>query len=112
MRRADSGQCRGCSGRIRFPSDQVLDGQTAATGLLALRKRPLLGPTLTQRLPSLGPIPLSEASLNTHKTANMGKVHGSLARAGKVKGQQPKVEKQEKPKQPKGRAHKRLLYNR
>jgi small subunit ribosomal protein S30e len=42
----------------------------------------------------------------------MGKVHGSLARAGKVKGQCPKVEKQEKPKQPKGRAHKRLLYNR
>lgn len=42
----------------------------------------------------------------------MGKVHGSLARAGKVKGQTPKVEKQEKPKQPKGRAKKRLLYNR
>ncbi|UZJ56511.1 hypothetical protein CBS101457_005831 [Exobasidium rhododendri] len=42
----------------------------------------------------------------------MGKVHGSLARAGKVKSQCPKVEKQEKPKQPKGRAKKRLLYNR
>ncbi|EPX72952.1 40S ribosomal protein S30 [Schizosaccharomyces octosporus yFS286] len=40
----------------------------------------------------------------------MGKVHGSLARAGKVKSQTPKVEKQEKPKQPKGRAYKRLLY--
>ncbi|EEB06245.1 40S ribosomal protein S30 [Schizosaccharomyces japonicus yFS275] len=40
----------------------------------------------------------------------MGKVHGSLARAGKVKSQCPKVEKQEKPKQPKGRAYKRLLY--
>ncbi|RSH82159.1 hypothetical protein EHS25_006092 [Saitozyma podzolica] len=34
----------------------------------------------------------------------MGKVHGSLARAGKVKQQCPKVEKQEKKKQPKGRA--------
>ncbi|KAK7042355.1 ribosomal protein S30-domain-containing protein [Favolaschia claudopus] len=42
----------------------------------------------------------------------MGKVHGSLARAGKVKGQTPKVDKQEKKKTPKGRAKKRILYNR
>ncbi|SCU90520.1 LADA_0F04698g1_1 [Lachancea dasiensis] len=42
----------------------------------------------------------------------MGKVHGSLARAGKVKSQTPKVEKQEKPKSPKGRARKRILYTR
>ncbi|KAK9239371.1 40S ribosomal protein S30-B [Lipomyces doorenjongii] len=42
----------------------------------------------------------------------MGKVHGSLARAGKVKSQTPKVEKQEKKKVPKGRAKKRILYNR
>ena len=40
------------------------------------------------------------------------KVHGSLARAGKVKSQTPKVEKTEKPKKPKGRAYKRLLYTR
>ena len=61
----------------------------------------------------------------------MGKVHGSLARAGKlqvfmpfrhachqnshpspgkVKSQTPKVEAQEKPKTPKGRAHKREIY--
>ena len=40
----------------------------------------------------------------------MGKVHGSLARAGKVKSQTPKVEKQEKKKQQAGRARKRLLY--
>lgn len=39
-------------------------------------------------------------------------VHGSLARAGKVKSQTPKVEKQEKKKTPKGRAKKRMLYNR
>ncbi|KAK8109904.1 ribosomal protein S30 [Apiospora kogelbergensis] len=39
----------------------------------------------------------------------MGKVHGSLARAGKVKSQ---VEKQEKKKTPKGRAKKRLVYTR
>lgn len=42
----------------------------------------------------------------------MGKVHGSLARAGKVKSQTPKVEKAEKPKTPKGRALKRIKYNR
>lgn len=41
-----------------------------------------------------------------------GKVHGSLARAGKVKSQTPKVDPQEKPKKPKGRAYKRLLYTR
>ncbi|KAF7086710.1 hypothetical protein CFC21_089977 [Triticum aestivum] len=34
----------------------------------------------------------------------MGKVHGSLARAGKVRGQTPKVAKQDKKKQPRGRA--------
>lgn len=42
----------------------------------------------------------------------MGKVHGSLARAGKVRGSTPKVEKQDKKKSPRGRAHKRLQYNR
>ncbi|OJD14086.1 40S ribosomal protein S30 [Emergomyces pasteurianus Ep9510] len=42
----------------------------------------------------------------------MGKVHGSLARAGKVKSQTPKVEPQEKKKTPKGRAKKRLQHTR
>jgi small subunit ribosomal protein S30e len=41
-----------------------------------------------------------------------GKVHGSLARAGKVRGNAPKVEKTDKKKLPKGRAFKRLQYNR
>ncbi|CAI0542489.1 unnamed protein product, partial [Linum tenue] len=41
-----------------------------------------------------------------------GKVHGSLARAGKVRGQTPKVAKQEKKKKPRGRAHKRMQYTR
>ncbi len=40
-------------------------------------------------------------------------VHGSLARAGKVKNQTPKVPKQDKTtKVAKGRAHKRVQYNR
>lgn len=41
-----------------------------------------------------------------------GKVHGSLARAGKVKGQTPKVEKQDKKKKKTGRAKRRIQYNR
>ena len=41
-----------------------------------------------------------------------GKVHGSLARAGKVKNQTPKVEKQEKKKRVTGRGKKRIQYNR
>ncbi len=42
-----------------------------------------------------------------------GKVHGSLARAGTVKGQTPKVPKLDKKKKaPVGRAKKRLSYNR
>ncbi|KAI0130266.1 ribosomal protein S30-domain-containing protein [Xylariales sp. AK1849] len=49
---------------------------------------------------------------HTPHFAKMGKVHGSLARAGKVKSQTPKVEKTEKPKTPKGRAKKRLTYTR
>jgi small subunit ribosomal protein S30e len=44
--------------------------------------------------------------------ASMSKVHGSLARAGKVRGQTPKVAKQDKKKKPTGRAHKRMQYNR
>ncbi|KFK40337.1 hypothetical protein AALP_AA3G361100 [Arabis alpina] len=41
----------------------------------------------------------------------MGKVHGSLARAGKVKGQTPKVPKQDTKKKPLGRAHKRMQHD-
>ena len=41
-----------------------------------------------------------------------GKVHGSLARAGKVRGQTPKVAKGDKKKKESGRAKKRLQYNR
>jgi small subunit ribosomal protein S30e len=39
-------------------------------------------------------------------------VHGSLAHTGKVRSQTPKVGRQEKRKRPRGRAKKRLLYNR
>jgi len=42
----------------------------------------------------------------------MGKLHGSLSRAGKVKAQTPKVEKAEKAAKKTGRAKKRDQYNR
>jgi small subunit ribosomal protein S30e len=41
----------------------------------------------------------------------MGKVHGGLARAGKVRGQTPKVPKAENQKKKRGRALKRLQFN-
>lgn len=42
----------------------------------------------------------------------MGKVHGSLASAGRVRNQTPKIPKKEdKPKPKCGRAKKRFLYN-
>lgn len=42
----------------------------------------------------------------------MGKVHGSLSSAGKVKSKTPKVEKKDKEKKPRGRAHQRLKFKR
>ena len=43
----------------------------------------------------------------------MGKIHGSMARNGKVRNQAPKVEKQEKLKKSVvGRAKKRIQYKR
>jgi small subunit ribosomal protein S30e len=43
----------------------------------------------------------------------MGKLHGTLAKAGKVRKQTPKVEKQvRRHKIPKGRAYKRICFNR
>ena len=51
-------------------------------------------------------------SFHPPTTTTTGKVHGSLARAGKVRGQTPKVAKMDKPKKPTGRAFQRLKYNR
>lgn len=42
----------------------------------------------------------------------MGKVHGSLTNAGRVRARTPKVEKTEKPKPLTGRAKKRAAYTR
>ena len=40
----------------------------------------------------------------------MGKQHGTLAKAGKVRKQTPKVAKMEKARKPRGRALKRIVY--
>ena len=51
--------------------------------------------------------------LNYQGDNTMGKLHGGLTKVGKVKNQTPKVDKQEiKKKMPRGRAKKRLQYNR
>ncbi|XP_049646882.1 FAU ubiquitin-like and ribosomal protein S30 [Accipiter gentilis] len=61
----------------------------------------------------LGQSPLPEfATLELSTRLLGGKVHGSLARAGKVRGQTPKVAKQEKKKKKTGRAKRRMQYNR
>ncbi|GIY26957.1 40S ribosomal protein S30 [Caerostris darwini] len=59
-------------------------------------------------------IPADQLTLYYAATVGLlgGKVHGSLARAGKVKGQTPKVEKQEKKKKKTGRAKRRMQFNR
>merc|ERR1712228_537016 len=63
---------------------------------------------------SVGGTPLCFDNLKEDSTIDVagkllgGRVHGSLARAGKVKGQTPKVEKKKKT----GRAMRRLKYNR
>lgn len=41
----------------------------------------------------------------------MGKVHGSLTRAGKVRNQTPKIEPQPKKRKITGRAFRRMVYN-
>ena len=53
-----------------------------------------------------------ESTLHLVLRLRGGKVHGSLARAGKVRAQTPKVEKQEKRKKKRGRAFRRIQYNR
>merc|ERR1719433_1885002 len=55
---------------------------------------------------------IGEAHIDVTVPLKGGKVHGSLARAGKVRGQTPKVEAGEKKKKKTGRAKRRIQYNR
>ncbi|XP_073685688.1 FAU ubiquitin like and ribosomal protein S30 fusion b [Garra rufa] len=84
----------------------------------------LEGLTCDDQIISLCGVPLEDEALicqsgieefNTLEVSSRllgGKVHGSLARAGKVRGQTPKVDKQEKKKKKTGRAKRRIQYNR
>merc|ERR1712191_4205 len=83
---------------------QTLEGISVEDQVLLLAGTPLEDSTA-----------LVECGVIEHSTLDVvarllgGKVHGSLARAGKVRGQTPKVDKQEKKT---GRAKRRIQYNR
>ncbi|XP_063622040.1 ubiquitin-like FUBI-ribosomal protein eS30 fusion protein [Cydia splendana] len=107
---------------IRGQSTHVLDvnGQESI-GQIKERLRALEGFEAEEVTLSLCGAPLEDACLVSElSSAELdftvpllgGKVHGSLARAGKVKGQTPKVEKQQKKKKKTGRAKRRIQYNR
>ncbi|XP_027221106.1 ubiquitin-like FUBI-ribosomal protein eS30 fusion protein [Penaeus vannamei] len=55
---------------------------------------------------------LSVDTIEVNVALRGGKVHGSLSRAGKVKGQTPFVEKKEKKRGKRGRAKRREQYER
>ncbi|XP_050162036.1 40S ribosomal protein S30, partial [Myiozetetes cayanensis] len=94
----------------RFPPQEKvaeLSGVPPQDQLLLWEGTPLEDGTV------LGQSPLPElATLELSTRLLGGKVHGSLARAGKVRGQTPKVAKQEKKKKKTGRAKRRMQYNR
>uniref|UniRef100_A0A674ALZ9 FAU ubiquitin like and ribosomal protein S30 fusion a n=1 Tax=Salmo trutta TaxID=8032 RepID=A0A674ALZ9_SALTR len=94
------------------------------SGLLHVHVQNLEGLLVEDQVLLLAGSPLEDASslvecgISEHCTLEVagrllgGKVHGSLARAGKVRGQTPKVDKQEKKKKKTGRAKRRIQYNR
>ncbi|MBN3289354.1 UBIM protein, partial [Polypterus senegalus] len=86
---------------------EALEGISSEDQVVLLAGAPLTDEAV------LGQCGISELS-TLEVTARIlgGKVHGSLARAGKVRGQTPKVDKQEKKKKKTGRAKRRMQYNR
>ncbi|KAL3319409.1 hypothetical protein Ciccas_001924 [Cichlidogyrus casuarinus] len=71
----------------------------------------LYGDSILENDQDLSSLP-EEATVDVSVPILGGKMHGSLARAGKVRNQTPKVAKMEKKKRPKGRAKRRWQYNR
>ncbi|KAL6472051.1 hypothetical protein MHYP_G00182390 [Metynnis hypsauchen] len=86
---------------------EALEGLSCDDQILTLRGIPLQDEALIDQsgIDEFSTIEVSSRLLG-------GKVHGSLARAGKVRGQTPKVDKQEKRKKKTGRAKRRIQYNR
>nr|AFM86524.1 40S ribosomal protein S30 [Callorhinchus milii] len=86
---------------------ETLEGLAASDQVLLLAGTPLEDDAV------IGQCGVSEhCTLEVAARMLGGKVHGSLARARKVKGQTPKVAKQEKKKKRTGRAKRRMQYNR
>nr|AFM90947.1 40S ribosomal protein S30 [Callorhinchus milii] len=86
---------------------ETLEGLAASDQVLLLAGTPLEDDAV------IGQCGVSEhCTLEVAARMLGGKVHGPLARAGKVKGQTPKVAKQEKKKKRTGRAKRRMQYNR
>lgn len=85
---------------------EQIEGPSAEELLLYCRGRPL------QDNEIVGDCAEAQDTIDVTVGLLGGKVHGSLAGAGKVKGQTPKVEKQEKKKKKTGRAKRRMQYNR
>lgn len=87
---------------------ELVEGIPASCQVLVYGGKPLENGML---IGDVGFSELSTIDLNVRLLG--GKVHGSLARAGKVRGQTPKVDPQEGKKKPKvGRAKRRMQYNR
>jgi len=98
--------------QIKLPATELFENAAGSRdGRFRCRSRGKLLSFL-ERTVQLTFVGQEKGAVLPHRQAIMGKVHGSLARAGKVKSQTPKVEPQEKKKVPKGRAKKRILYNR
>ena len=107
---------------IRGQSTHVLDvNGDESIGQIKDRIRALAGVDSEDLILSVSGAPVEDCCLVSELSSSDldltvpllgGKVHGSLARAGKVKGQTPKVEKQQKKKKKTGRAKRRIQYNR
>ncbi|KAM9367152.1 ubiquitin-like FUBI-ribosomal protein eS30 fusion protein [Phaethornis superciliosus] len=92
---------------------QIKERVAALVGVPPEEQVLLLAGTPLDDATVVGHSPLPElATLDLSTRLLGGKVHGSLARAGKVRGQTPKVAKQEKKKKKTGRAKRRMQYNR
>ena len=109
-------------GGLPRPSGRAVPSPVSSAAEAATPGCRLGGAGIGGRAPARGPAPPSGTTpphpppLSPPPPSPAGKVHGSLARAGKVRGQTPKVAKQEKAhgkakNDLRGRAKKRMQYN-
>ncbi|XP_048370087.1 LOW QUALITY PROTEIN: FAU ubiquitin-like and ribosomal protein S30 [Sphaerodactylus townsendi] len=97
---------------VAHPSSKELAHIEALEGIVPEDQVVLLGGIPLEDDAIIGQCGISDlATVEVAARMLGGKVHGSLARAGKVRGQTPKVAKQEKKKKKTGRAKRRMQYN-